>query len=114
MKNILINWVLSAVAIFIAAYVLPGIYLADIVTVFVVALVFGILNAIVRPILIILTLPINILTLGLFTFIVNAIIVSIASALVPGFQVASFGWALLFSIVLSLVNMGIGLFRKDE
>jgi len=113
MKKIIINWLFSAVAIFITAYLLPGIHLANLATVFVAALILGILNAILRPILIVLTLPINILTLGLFTLIINAMVVSIAASVVPGFQVANFGWALLFSIALSLVNMGIDLFREE-
>jgi len=113
MKKIIVNWILSTVAILIAAYLLPGIGLANLWAAFVAALVLGILNAVVRPLLLILTLPINILTLGLFTFIINAMVVSLAASLVPGFQVASFGWAILFSIILSLVNMGINRFRKE-
>lgn len=114
MKKIIINWAFSATAIFLAAYLLPGIHLTNFATAFVVALVFGILNAIVRPILIVLTLPVNILTLGLFTFVINAIVVSISALVVPSFRVESFGWALLFSIVLSLVNMGINRFREEK
>ena len=66
--------------------------------------VLGIINAFIKPVLIILTLPINILTLGLFTFVINALIIILTSGLVPGFKVNGFWWALLFSIVLSIVN----------
>jgi len=113
MKKIIVNWILSTLAILITAYLLPGIGLENLAAAFIAALVLGILNAIVRPILLILTLPLNVLTLGLFTFIINAMVVSLAASLVPGFKIASFGWALLFSIILSLVNMGINRFRKE-
>lgn len=113
MKKILINWVLAVIAIAIATYILPGVHILDMAAAFVAALVLGVVNAVFRPVLLLLTLPINFLTLGLFTFVINAFLVLLVSALVPGFQVDGFGWALLFSLVLSLVNIGIHLFRKD-
>ena len=68
------------------------------------ALVLGLINAFIDPILIILTLPLNILTLGLFTFVLNALLVLLTSAIVPGFYVRNFWWALLFSLVFSIVS----------
>jgi putative membrane protein len=102
--NILFRWVISAVAVIITAYILPGVTVSGFLSALVVAVILGLLNVFIRPILLILTLPINILTLGLFTFVINAVIILLASGLSPGFHVDSFLWALLFSIVLSLVN----------
>lgn len=102
--EILIVWLVSAVLIFVLANVLPGIAVTSFVTAFVVAVVLGLVNAVIRPILLILTLPINILTLGLFTFVINALLVLLVASLVPGFVVASFWWAMLFSIILSIAN----------
>lgn len=109
--QILIQWLLSALAIMVAAYLLPGVKIDGFFPAMVAAVVIGLINAFIKPILIILTLPINILTLGLFTLIINAFLVMLASALVPGFHVAGFGWAILFSIVLFFVNWGLGLKR---
>lgn len=71
----------------------------------VVAIILGALNVLVKPLLLLLTLPVNILSLGLFTFVVNAIIVEITAFIVPGFSVSNFVWAILFSVVLSTVNV---------
>ena len=102
--SILINWLISAVAIIVTAYILPGVVISSFSSALVAALVLGLLNAFVRPILLFLTLPINILTLGLFTFVINALVILLASDLVPGFKVDGFLTALIFSIVLSLIN----------
>ena len=99
----LITWLVSAVVILLLSYLLPGITVAGFVSALLVALVWGLLNAFIKPILLVLTLPINILTLGLFTFILNALLVMLVAAVVPGFRVANFWWALLFSVLLSLV-----------
>lgn len=106
-----VKWLLSALAIMVAAYLLPGVKIDGFFPAMVAAVVIGLINAFIKPILIILTLPINILTLGLFTLIINAFLVMLASALVPGFDVTGFGWAILFSIVLFFVNLGLGLKR---
>lgn len=102
--DILIGWLVSSFAILITAYLLPGVHLQSFVAALATSVVLGIINAIIKPILLILTLPINFLSLGLFTFILNALLVMLASQIVPGFQVDGFWWALAFSIVLSLVN----------
>ncbi|MBN1594840.1 phage holin family protein [candidate division FCPU426 bacterium] len=102
--QILIHWVLYALAILLAAYLLPGIVVRGFGAALVTALVLGILNAFVKPFLLLLTLPINILTLGLFTFILNTLLIMMTSAMVPGFHVRNFWWALLFGIVLSVFN----------
>ncbi len=102
--SILINWLVNALAILAASYLLPGVHIAGFTSALVVAVVLGIINAVVKPILLILTLPINILTLGLFTLVINALLIMFTANLVPGFTVDGFLWALIFSIVLSLIN----------
>lgn len=102
--GILVNWLIQALAILVTAYLLPGVHIEGFMTALVVAVVLGIINALIKPILIIFTLPINILTLGLFTFVINALIILLAAGLVSGFKVDGFWWALLFSIILSVVN----------
>ncbi|MEP7279011.1 MAG: phage holin family protein [Bacteroidota bacterium] len=101
MKNFLIKTLIIAAAVVLASYVLPGVAVDRFTTALLVALVLSLLNFIVKPILVILTLPITIVTLGLFLFIVNALIIVIAGKLVNGFRVSSLGWALLFSLLLS-------------
>lgn len=102
--NILINWLISALVILSAAYILPGVHVASFMTALVAALFLGIINAIIKPILIILTLPITILTLGLFTLVINALLVLLVAKIVPGFKVDGFWWALLFGLILSVAN----------
>lgn len=102
--KLLINWLISTLVIFSAAYLLTGVEVKNFATALVVALVLGIINAILKPVLILLTLPINIITLGLFTLVINAVLIMLTTFIVPGFTVANFWWALLFGLVLSLVN----------
>ncbi|HBI33819.1 MAG TPA: hypothetical protein DEA43_04220 [Candidatus Moranbacteria bacterium] len=102
--RIILHWFLRALAIMITAYLLPGIILKSFFVALVVAIVLGLFNTILKPILIILTLPITILTLGLFTLVINAGMIMLTSKIVDGFYVQSFWWALFFSLILSLVN----------
>jgi len=102
--NFLLRMVITAVVAFGLSYVLPGIHIDTFWTALVLALVLAVLNILLKPILIILTLPITILTFGFFLFIINALIVLLASHFVDGFHVKSFGWALLFSLLLSLLT----------
>ncbi len=97
--------VVNAIAFFVVAYLVPGVSIAGWQTLLVVAIVWGVLSILLKPILVILTLPINILTLGLFTFVINAFMIILMSRVVPGFSVASFGTALLAAVVLALVNL---------
>jgi len=101
MKNFLIKTLIIAAAVVLASYVLPGVEVDRFTTALLVALVLSVLNFFIKPLLIILTLPITVLTFGLFLFIVNAIIILLAGKLVSGFRVDSIGWALLFSILLA-------------
>lgn len=102
--SIVVNLLLSTVAVLIAAQVIPGIQVKDFYTAIVVAVILGVINMVIKPILILLTLPITIITLGLFTLVINALMVLLVARIVPGFTVAGFWPALWFSIVLSLVG----------
>jgi putative membrane protein len=101
---LLIKWLIMTLSVGIAAYLIPGIAVSGFFSALLVALFLGVINVLVRPFLILITLPINILTLGLFTFVINAVLVLLASKVVPGFEVRGFWWAMLFSIVLSIVQ----------
>jgi putative membrane protein len=102
--NFFLKIIVTAVNAFILAYLLPGIHIKDFVTAFVVALVLSLLDFVVKPVLIILTLPATVFTLGLFLFVINAFIILIDAHFVGGFQVDGFIYALLFSICLSISN----------
>jgi putative membrane protein len=100
----LIHILISALAVFVAARILPGVSVDGFGTAIVVAVVLGLVNALLKPLLILLTLPLNIMTLGLFTFVIIGGLVELTSALVSGFHVANFWWALAFALTLSLIN----------
>ena len=109
--NILLRIIISAVVAFGLSYILSGIHIQSFVTALILAAVLGLLNLIVKPLLIILTLPITIFTFGLFLFVINALIILIAANFVKGFQVDGFWWALLFSLLLSVLTSF--LYRKS-
>lgn len=96
--------VVLSLATLLAAYLLPGVTVSSVWAAIGTAIVIALLDNFVRPILIVITLPVTVLSLGLFIFIINAIIIEIASGIVPGFSVASFGNALIFSIILTIFN----------
>jgi putative membrane protein len=102
--HILLRWIVSALAILAVAYILPGVSVVSFWVALVVALVLGLINALLRPLAIFLTLPITLLTFGLFVLVINALLVQLAAAIVDGFVVDNFWWALVFSAVLSVVN----------
>ena len=103
--NFIVKLFLNAIAVVITAYVLPGVYLQDFVYAVILAALLSVLNVVVKPILVFLTIPFTIVTLGLFLLVINALIIKIAAwILTPGFDVASFWQALFFSILLSLIN----------
>ena len=107
----LLNLIINALAFYITAYLVPGVMIADLQTLGVVAIVWGVLSILLKPILLLLTLPVNILTLGLFTFVINAFLIMLMSSLVRGFKVDNFGTALLAAIVLALLNVVLGKLR---
>ncbi len=100
----IINLLMSAIAIFVTGQILPGIKIESFITAVVVAVVLAVVNILVKPILLILTLPFNILTFGLFTFVLNGLLILLASSLVAGFSVANIWWAILFSLVVSIIT----------
>ena len=114
MTGILLRWLILSAAIMFAAYLFPGITVQGFGTALFAALVLGILNAFFRPILIILTLPINILTHGLFTFVINAFLLMMTSGVIGGLHVAGFGSALLGSLIISLVSWVLSSFINDQ
>ncbi|MBO9152935.1 phage holin family protein [Chitinophaga sp. GCM10012297] len=102
--GILIRILVTALAALLTAYILPGVKLENFTTALILAIVLGLLNLIVKPVLVILTLPVTVVTLGLFLLVINALIVLWASSLVKGFKVDNFWWALIFSVVLSIIS----------
>ena len=114
MKGILLRWLILTFAIMTAAYLFSGIHVSGFGSALFAALVLGILNAFFRPILFILTLPINVLSLGLFTFVINAVLLMMTSGLIGGLVVDSFGAALFGSLVISLVSLLLSSFISDR
>jgi putative membrane protein len=106
--TMILKLLLNAFVVFLASYILQGVEVDNFVTAIIVAVVLGILNIFLKPILVILTLPINILTLGLFTLVINTLLVLLASSIVPGFEVLSFWWALGFSLIVSVISSFLG------
>jgi putative membrane protein len=108
MHPLILHWLVLTLALGIAAYILPGIDVSSPGALLVSALVLGFLNAILKPLLVLLTLPLTIFTLGLFYLVLNAIVLALASVLVPGFTVAGFGSAFLGAILVSLLSTFLG------
>ena len=104
MLNIFIDWCISALVILVVAYVLPGVAVTSFFVALLLALLLGLINALEKPVFILLTLPLTIFSLGLFIFVINALLIILAAKIVPGFHVSGFWWALLFSLLLSIAN----------
>ncbi len=102
-----LHWFISAIAIIITAYLIPGVIVTP-VGALVLAVVLGIINVFIKPVVFLLTLPLNILTLGIFSLVVNASFIMIASSIVPGFFVSGFWPAFWFAIIFSLINALFG------
>jgi len=112
MKTI-IHFLVSAIAILISAYLLPGVYVNGLITAFILAVILGVVNTFVRPVLVLLTLPLTVVTFGLFILVINALLIMFASYIVPGFTVAGFWYAFLFGIVLAAVNYVLQVFERE-
>lgn len=110
--NALIYILVNGLAVYIASYVLPGVHVRDFFAAIVVAIILGLANMLLKPLLVLLTLPINILTLGLFTLVINGLLVLLTARLVPGFTVDSIWWAILFSILMSFLSSFFNWIRK--
>jgi putative membrane protein len=102
--KIFLRWLINTVGILFASYLVRGIYVDNFMTALVAAGVLGIINLLIRPIIIILTLPINILTLGLFTFVINGLIFYFIGNMVKGMAVADYGSAFIGALIVSVVN----------
>lgn len=112
--KLILKLLLNALAVVILSYVLPGIGVDSLTTAIIVALALSILNFVVKPILVILTLPITIVTLGLFLLVINAIIILIAADFIPGFHVSSIWWAIIFSLLLSFLQSILHSIIKED
>ena len=113
MKMILMRWLILTVAIMLTSYLMKGIHVTGFLSALSAAAILGILNAFFRPVLVILTLPINILSLGLFTFVINAALLMMVSGLISGFVVKGFWSAVLGSLMISIVSWLLNSFLKD-
>ncbi len=120
--RILLGWAINAVVLLLLPYIVPAVHLRGLGTVegfgtaLIVALVLGLLNTIVRPVLVILTLPITVLTLGLFILVINGLMFWLAAQFLPGFEIRSFGWAIVAALVYTLISYAINavLLKRDQ
>ena len=110
--KLILKILVTALAVIITCYLLPGAHVKDAFTAVIVAAVLSLLNILIKPLLILLTLPITIVTFGLFLLVINALIILLAARIVPGFTVDGFWWALLFSIIVSIITSLFN--RMDE
>jgi len=116
MRRILIKWIINSLAILIVTYIVKGIQVASPITAIVVALVLGIINTFLRPFIILITLPINIFTLGLFTFFINGFLFYLVSKIVKGFVISGFWPALFGSLLFSVISLFLSLMviKKED
>ena len=114
MKGIVIRWLILTIAIMLTSYLLEGIHVTGFFSALFAAAILGILNAFFRPILIVLTLPINMLSLGLFTFVINAVLLLMVSGVIPGFEVRGFWSAVFGSLTISIVSWLLSSFLSDK
>ena len=105
--RLLAIWIINALALLALPYVVPSVHVASFSTALIVALVLGLINAVLRPLLILLTLPVTLLTLGLFIFVINALLFQLAGNLIDGFDVGGFWSALFGSIIYSLISWAL-------
>ena len=114
MRGLAVRWVILAGAIMVASYLLDGVEITGFFPALGAAAMLGVLNAFLRPILIILTLPINVLSFGLFTFVINALLLKMVSGVIPGFDVHGFWTAVWGSLIITLVNWLLHSFINDR
>lgn len=112
--TLLFNWLINAAALYVAATLIPGVVVDGTGALLLAALVIGLVNAVIRPILVFLTLPITVLTLGLFYFVLNGLMLYLAAALTPGFELAGLGSAILGALVVSIVATILHLFVRPD
>jgi len=114
MNGIFIRWLALTVAVLIASYLMDGIRISGFFSAFFAAAILGILNAILRPIALVLTLPINVLSLGLFTFVINALMLKMASGIISGFDVHGFWTAVFGSLLISIISWMLTSFVNER
>lgn len=114
MLSILIRWLINTASLFVADYFVDGIHAESTTALVIAALVLGLLNAIVRPVLFWLTLPLTVLTLGLFLLVLNGIVLALTAWLVPGFGIDTFGSALIGALILSVIGFFTNWIGKDR
>lgn len=107
-RRFLLHWLVLTVALAITAAILPGVHVAGLGSLLVAALVLGFLNAVLKPVLVLLTLPLTVVTLGIFYVVLNGILFALGSVLVPGFTVDGLGWAVLGAVIMGLLSAFIG------
>ena len=112
--NFILRLLISGIIAYVLAKILSGVHISDITTAIIFALVLACLNAIVKPILVLLTLPITVVTLGLFLFVINALIILLADKLLDGIRVDVFWWALIFSVILSVFSSALNAVFADR
>jgi putative membrane protein len=112
--NFIMRIIVTSIVAFGLSYILSGVHIDTFTTAIVLAIVLAVLNAIVKPILILITFPITIVTLGLFLFVINALIIILADKFIKGFAVDGFWWALLFSLLLSIVTSVLYKEKREE
>ncbi len=114
MHGLFLRWLLNAIALWLTSEIISGIHVEGVAALFFAAIVLGIFNAVLRPLLIIITLPINLITLGLFTFIINGVMLYLTASVVKGFSIEGFGSAVVGALVLSIVSFALNLFIADS
>ncbi len=114
MISFVVHWLTTALALGVTAWIVPGVVITSLPALAVAAVVLGLVNAVVKPVLVVLTLPLTFLTLGVFYFVVNGLAFSLAAWIVPGFTVRSFGWAILGGTLVGLVSTFVGGYRQKS
>jgi putative membrane protein len=108
--HFLIRWGINTLSLILTGHFVPGIHIASLWAALMAALLLGLVNAFIKPVLILLTLPINVLTLGLLTFIINGMLLSFVAWAIPGFIIDGFLWAILGSLILSIISTLLSIF----
>jgi putative membrane protein len=112
--KLILRWLINAAALYVAVNLVPGIQATDTQAILIAALVIGLINATLKPIAVVLTLPLTVITLGLFYLCVNGAMLYLTAALTPGFELTGFGSAVLGAIVISIVGMLLGGLVKEQ
>jgi len=110
--KLVIKLLIATLAVFLSAYLIPGVTVNGFQTAFIVAIVLGVLNVFLKPLLVILTLPVTILTLGLFSFVINIALIYLAAYVVPGFEISGILAALLFGLLVSLISSFLNILAR--